>query len=453
MRTTTDYKFEVSISEKGYDHKPNRTTETPYLHFTKQTVDVDDFLNYMFEGHCYTPVYSSDSFSMSSKTDNNYRYSYLVSIDIDHTQVPMNDMVDKLEYKPTLAYTSCNDGKDGEYKYRLVYCFDDKIEGIGEYYNYVYSILNSNKLGIDDIDKRSLKASQYYNGNGTQTFDFAVTDIVYNKDDFRLFYKDYYSLSCTGIRNKEDKSIIENHTYNTPYNIHLNDTFHDVDEEFESDYWNMKMEDILSKYVDIYPNMEHTPLEIPDDDTPYIIYPHGYIEIRRWWRKRLDGKPIKIKDGEGRRRKLFLNGIIRRLINPNITFDNLLYNLLYELLFFISNYDADNIIGKREIYQIAQDVMKKDMTKYENLRGSHKRFMVNPNFCIKHGLSKNEVKSMAAKMIRYNQIGELYDNSLTDKENLEIMKENGLDISPITLKRWRNENGITKYKKRTEKPL
>ena len=42
-------------------------------------------------------------------------------------------------------------------------------------------------------------------------------------------------MSCTG---KEDKSIIENHTYNTPYNIHLNDTFEN--EEFENDYWNMK---------------------------------------------------------------------------------------------------------------------------------------------------------------------------------------------------------------------
>ena len=210
----------------------------------------------------------------------------------------------------------------------------------------------------------------------------------------------------------------------------------------------MKMEDILEKYIRVYPNLEHTPLEIPDDDAPYIIYPIGYIEIRRWWRKRLNGMPIKIKDGEGRRRKLFINGIIRRLINPNITFDNLLYNLLYELVNYVSNYDADNVIGKKDIYYIAQDVMKKDMANYENLRGSHKKFMVNPNYCIKHNLTKNEVKSMAAKMIRYNMIGELYDCSKTDMENVVVMKENGMEkISVSTLKRWRKENGIIKYKK------
>lgn len=439
MKITNDYKLDVCLSEKRYDHKPDRETEVPKLRFHQTITNIEGLTNAISMGYCYAPIFERNTFDMHHKYATDFRYSFFVSIDVDHVQVDMNSMIDGLEYKPTFAYTSCSNGEDGKYSYRLIYCFFDKLEGVDEYYSFVNAILESNGLNIKDIDHRSREAERYYNGNGCGNIEVCTTNIIYYKEDFKEFYNHYH-------REIKDKSINENHTYNNTHNIHLNDTF-------ESDYWNMKMEEFLSKYNNVYPNMEHTPLEIPDDDTPYIIYPHGYIEIRRWWRKRLDGKPIKIKDGEGRRRKLFLNGIIRRLINPNITFDNLLYNLLYELLFFISNFDADNIIGKREIYQIAQDVMKKDMTKYENLRGSHKRFMVNPNFCIKHGLSKNEVKSMAAKMIRYNQIGELYDNSLTDKENLEIMKENGLDISPITLKRWRNENGITKYKKRTAKPL
>lgn len=438
MKTTNDYKFEVSISDTGFDHKPNRETEVPKLRFTKMTIDVDGFLEYMFEGRCYAGIYSVDNFGMGQKTDRNYCYSYLVSIDIDHSSISMNDTISGLKYKPTLSYTSCNDGLNDEYKFRLVYCFEDKIEGVEDYYNIVYSILEANGLSIDDIDKRSLKASQYYNGNGTESFDFSEYDMVYSKDDFTGYYKDYYELY--------NKSAIENHTYNTTYNIHLNDTFEDS--QFEDDFWKMRMEDVLYKYINVYPNLEHTPLEIPGDDTPYIIYPIGYIEIRRWWRKRLNGMPIKIKDGEGRRRKLFINGIIRRLINPNITFDNLLYNLLYELVNYVSNYNADNVIDKRVIYNIATDVMNKDMAKYENLRGSHKTFMVNPNFCVKYNLTKNEVKSMAAKMIRYNKIGELYDCSKTDMENVAVMKENGMErISVSTLKRWRKENGIAKYKK------
>ena len=205
---------------------------------------------------------------------------------------------------------------------------------------------------------------------------------------------------------------------------------------------------MLSKYVDVYPNLEHTPLPDVDDDTPYIIYPTGYIEIRRWWRKRHDGKPIKIKDGEGRRRKLFINGIIRRLINPQITFDNLLYNLLYETVYYISNFDAENVVDKKVIYNIATDVMKKDLTDYEHLRHMpHKEYTTNPNYCVQHNISRNALKGTVGKMIRSQKIGELYDCTMTDKENMEVMKTNGLDISLITLKRWRKENGIAKYKK------
>ena len=432
MKTTTDYKFEVCISDKGYDHKPDRDNEVPNLTFHQTTTNVEGLANAVSKGYCYAPIFELRKFDMDHKHAKDFRYSFFVSIDVDHVQVNMNSMVDALEYKPTFAYTSCSNGENGEYSYRLIYCFFDKLEGVDEYYSFVYAILKSNGLSIKDIDYRSREAERYYNGNGCGNIESYITNIIYDKEDFRDYYIQYH-------RPIKDKSINENHTYNTHYNMFLNDTF-------EYDYRNMKMEDVLAKYIDVFPNMEHTPLQEVDDDTPYIIYPIGYIEIRRWWRKRLNGKPIKIRDGEGRRRKLFINGIIRRLINPQITFDNLLYNLLYELVYYHSNYGADNIIDKKEIYKIATDVMNKDMSNYERLRGSHKKFIVNPNYCIKYGLSKNEVKNMASKMIRYNKIGELYDCSQTDKKNLEIMKENGLKVSLSTLKRWRKENGITKYK-------
>ena len=88
------------------------------------------------------------------------------------------------------------------------------------------------------------------------------------------------------------------------------------------------------------------------------------------------------------------------------------------------------------------------MTKYDCLKGTDRRFMVNPRYCEKYGMNKKQVRNIAMKMIRNQGIGELYDCSLNDNQNLEIMKQHGLDISPSTLKRWRKENGITKYKKK-----
>jgi hypothetical protein len=456
MKTTDDYKFEVSISDQSFERKPI-DNEIKYLRFTKQTVDVYDFLNLMLEGHCYTGVYSYDSFGMKQKNNINFRCSYLVTVDVDHSKETMNEMIDRLEFKPTCAYTSYSDGLDGDSRFRLVYCFDEKIEGKEEYWNYVYTVLAANGLELDGkvIDEKSREAIQYYNGNGSANFDFAVSDIIYCKNDFNLYYKDYYILYNTTSNNNilYNKSVNKNYNINPNNNIHLNDTFEN--EEFENDYWNMEDGDILYKYMNVYPNLEHTPLEIPDDDTPYIIYPKDYIEINKTvpvGNKTIgvtEGCKLKRKDGQGRRRTLFWNGVLRRLINPQITFDNLLYNLLFEFYHYMTNYKAENKIGRRDIYQIAVNVMKQDMTKHEHLRNRpHKHFTTNPNYCAKHNTTRNKIKGTAGKMIRHKQIGELYDCSKTVMENVKIMKEYGLErISESTLKRWMKDNGITKYKK------
>ena len=436
MEITNDYRFWVSISKQKFDHKPNRQTEVGKITFTRIYPTVENFAELIAKGYCYTTVFNSATFTMGEKTDKNFSYSSFVSIDVDHSDSDMCSMIDGLEYKPSLAYTSCSDGVDGKYSYRLIYCFQDKLESNQEYSNYVYTLLEANKISIDEIDKRSLKASQYYNGNGCDNIKLNITNIIYNKNDFKDYYKEYNINS--------NKSINLTHNTHTSTIMCYNDTF--INKDFENDYWNMKMEDILNKYSDVFSNIEHTTLPIVDDDTPYITLPKDYIEIRRNWRKE-DGNTAKIKDGEGRRRKLFFNGILRRLIVPSITFDNLLFNLLYELVYYISNYNADNIIDKKEIYLIAKNVMKADITKYEGLKGTDRRFIVNPKYCEKYGLNKKQVRNIACKMFRHHSIGELYDCSMTDKENLEVMKENGLKVSLATLKRWRKENDITKYKK------
>ena len=181
MEITHDYKFWVSLSNQKFDHKPNRETEVGKLRFTRIQTDVEGFAYGIAKGYCYAPVFRDATFSMNEKTDRNFTYSSFVSIDIDHATVDMNTMVDGLEYKPTISYTSCSNGRDDKYSYRLIYCFADKIEGTREYSNYVYTILNANQISIDDIDKRSLKASQYYNGNGCGNIDIKVSNIIYSK--------------------------------------------------------------------------------------------------------------------------------------------------------------------------------------------------------------------------------------------------------------------------------
>ena len=81
------------------------------------------------------------------------------------------------------------------------------------------------------------------------------------------------------------------------------------------------------------------------------------------------------------------------------------------------------------------------------MRGSKREFIVNPTYCAKYGKNKRQVINETGKQKRDQAIGELYDLLLTDKENLKVMEENGLDISTSKLQRWKRENGISRYRR------
>jgi hypothetical protein len=222
----------------------------------------------------------------------------------------------------------------------------------------------------------------------------------------------------------------------------------------------MAIADLIYKYVNVYPNIQETPLPIVSEDIPYIEYPDSYTCIRRRWIpfevNRTNGEKIgtitkirRIKDGEGRRRKLFLNGILRRLItNDAISYDNLLFNLLSEFYHYYEHKDID----KLTIKNIANHVWRENIHKYEGLRGADHKFKVNQLYCEKYGLRPKQVRQIAMKQYTDEKIGELYDCLLTDNENIQIFKKHGLNISAKTLQRWRKENGITKYRKKGTTP-
>lgn len=235
---------------------------------------------------------------------------------------------------------------------------------------------------------------------------------------------------------------------------------HFSDIEFINDFWNMKYVELLEKYKDVYYIFESTPLDFSNDDVPYVLLPQNYIEIKRYWLNEKvyneDGDIIgntskirKIKDGNQRKKKLFLNGILRRLMIQDLSFEHLLTNLVYELYYFIEN--SKDKIEKKDLFNIAKNVIESDLTKYNNLTKEDKReFIVNPYYCTKYNVSKKVARNIAKKELNYQRIGELYDCTLTDKQNLEVFKEYGVEISLRTLKNFRKDNNIIKNKKQNK---
>lgn len=430
MINSSNFTFEVSYSTSSYDSKPS-SDQIKFMHFEMSKTNVDEFVNKISSGYSYCAVYNNDDFGMSQKKDSNFAYTQVISVDVDKTTTSLNEALKMLKTTPTVAYNTFSNGHNDLYCYRFVYVFQEPIESIKEAKLYTIALnqIVSDELNIK-TDSNACKVSQYF--NGTNDSNVFVRDCVYELDDFNI----------DDIK-VQSKCIQEEH-----HNIGLTCTFEN-DTTLIKDFWNLKLTEFLYKYDSIMPNIQNSKLEIPSEDEPFIDIPSDYREIKRYWYLLVDEKGHKldyirkIRDGEGRRKKLFINGIIRRLINPKITFENMLHNIVWEFVTYMVN--DGNKITKAILFSIVQDVMKTDMTRYSELGKTTRKWMVNPNFSTKHNMSKREVINKF-KHNKKQYIGEYYDASLTDEQNIKAMKEYGFEVSLRTLKTWRKENNITKYK-------
>ena len=433
IKTKLNMFFEIELTKDYYVGKPTEK-DIKQMKYELKEVNQDSFSYFIQEGYCYTSVMKDDH-----RSKDNFIQTNIITFDIDDCEVNMEDALKGLSIKPYICYTSPSNGLEGKgYRYRLIYCLEEPITKREDYYVYARSLEDQLALQSiigDCVDNRSYYPEQYWNGcrgcniflNHSNNNILSYNDILLNNN----YRKDYHSRTSSSNSTK----VSVKHNKKQQNILCVSDTFMD-------DYWNMTYQDLLTKYIDVYENIMATPIEYNEDD-PIVYYPENYYEIRRPWYK-VNGETYKLKDGNQRRKTLYTNGIIRRLINPDITFDNLLYNLVFEFQYYYIN--NGNKIDKKILYGIAMNVMEAEIDESLMRKGRPRyNFFINPLYCQKHGMKAKQVLGKVNNKKQY--IGEFYDFTKTDKENIEIMKEYGLVISKPTLDRWKKENGIKKYKK------
>lgn len=446
-----DGKILVSVSTEQVENKDSDIWKT--LHYRKTEIRLSKLTELIKQKYAFCGVFDDEEITQLQKTKSNWVGAFIVPIDLDERKLNYTqflELIKESDIVPNLAYRTANDGTKGN-RYRLLYCFDEMITNEALYKQIYDGIIRK----IDELTSDKNKD----NCGGVITQSFAGSDKIED-----IFYNDFYysvkwvkeifgistlNISDRHLREQEQKPIAKKRT--TKFD---NFDFFDYTlmyDEFANDYNKMRLMDLIQKYNTIYPNIESTPLKEENDDVAFIDIPNNYIEIKRYWfltENGLNNNKLptirKISDGMGRRKKLFLNAIIRRLINNNISFDNLLFNIICEFSYYMIN--DGNKITKKDLFEITQRAFNADLSKYKIMiiGNKEKKFVVNPLYCIKHNISKQSARNIAIKQRNANKIGELYDCSLTDKQNIEVMKTYGVEISIITLKRWKKENGLTK---------
>jgi len=438
MLANTDFTFNLNVSTGCYPYKkPEKAWAVQY---STQSLTLTQLEKLQREGKafCYNFKNVSDSGLVTAheKTLEGFDYTNVIFYDIDKMPYPMQEYIDRTTFKPSLAYTTISNGKEGKFGYRLLYAIREPIHSIEEFDSIYYAIAAANgftqRVYEDgtkyEFDYRRVNQQYYGGGRNSDTF---RTDIIYSVSDFSSFLeqgktlKEQISPSKSKNSKKQDSFPFQNNISSAQeeqaYCSHLESPFY-------SDLFSMSPKDFLIRYdregLDLYEAAIASELT-PSEDGKYWIYPEDYQEIKRNWGVNGEGKRCitKWQIGSGRKKRLYVTAQIMKHNVPDITKEELIYCLVRERYYFYTN--TDNNLNNKVLIQIADSALSH---KFALSPCKHPRFSINKEYWLQGNTTANAAKNIVRKEIKEEQVLSLYDFNLSVKDNLKVLKDNGIKV-------------------------
>ena len=386
---------------------------------------------------------------VTQKKNDNFDRANVVFVDVDDFNMEMKQFVCGLSKKPTIYYTTPSNlctSKGNKYRFRLCYVFNEDIpnaETLASTCKGIIKEIRKDYPTYPDQDSCGARPAQYMNGNGTPRCEVYSTDKVYTLSDF--------GASLVESAHHENRSVKES--------ANSNECVYPIkDKDFINDLFEIPPSDLIIKYRERYCYFDHSELTY---NNGYALIPENYQEIYRSWYQDVvtsnsgdirKVSVVKIKrDGDNRRKCLFVSALIRRKILPNITFEHLLYNLVAERQWYYDN--SDNTLNNQELMRIANNALNMEYEKI-NIKTKRKpsKFKVDKLYCSERGIKPKSMVGIVRRKLKDEEIGNLYDCSLSVKDNLAMLKANGIKIGLSRLYEFCDRNNIPRrpYKKPIE---
>ena len=399
-----DFLFNVNVSVDSYDSKKDAVESIATLElarknghkkkmsFLERTVSIDDFERYITSGYSYcgglfrfpndytetfttkdggkyetTPYYKDDSsLKAQFKADRNFTCGQVFSIDIDETRFNSPEKyVETLTLKPTFYYTSPSDDVNGKRKFRLVYIFEMLLNK--EAYDMATKALH---LQVENDTKEKIKDtcgerySQYFNGNKNAQI-WTTYNILIVSDLKRIIdennIKPEEKAENEGIFGKEIITGMETLGYD--------DFMHYNSLKYEY-YWSS---------IRFLPGEEYRVLEKGKD----------FVILFRWGEK--------FKDGEGRRKRLQKYACLRRIARPDVSPDELLFNLYVDRERFFDNSDGAITLDclKRKVEIAFSKTLEELREEFKGvIEKCPVKYLINPKVILKRAASNRARKDI-----------------------------------------------------------
>lgn len=428
------YTFDVSVSTFPIEDKNNCNFSK--IKYKREILTFTDFINKIEDGYSFCYCFNDNGrvFGQREKTINNFHHTNFIVFDIDHCGANIHEYLNRLPYKPTLAYTTTNDSKL-DHRFRLIYFLDFTIMKSVSFYKMVYYKLASHLeiySGFIMSDNCMKSPSQQFLGNPKKEITTVYNNILYELEDInKLSFNERYEKEMKGVKDTTNDSNVED--------IELN-----ISDEMKDDLNNMKDSEFLLKWKDRYFYQMETPVTY-DEDGIARLWDKDFYQIKNKFSK-VDGHTLQFKHGEKRRVILF-NMISTMLkINPKISDENLLFNTIVERYYFFDNVDGK--LNNAWLLNAIKNARINDMNGRNPIVPEKRIFKIQKSHFIDLINKWNEegkngmmvLTNKIRKKINIERVGALYDFNLSVKENLKWLAEQGIVVSQAKLYRLKKDN-------------
>lgn len=506
MRIDPNFTFAVSLSQESFADKVianamiGRSTDEKNTEIRKEygftrgvsyeriNVTPKTLLTFLTQGKCVCQLFNptrprkDGTFGTTDKRYENFAGAYCVFVDIDETKYQdMRDFINRLSLKPTFAYTSYSNKQPGKgARFRLCYVFSKPVKGIFHFRYLAHKVYEKIERDTQETihDKCGLSPAQYMNGTNKAAqniiFDefftgsiFDYSDFLCSDDDFiqylrrycdysvsqqRRYKRDIDSLLYSLCDDKERKTSDISYIYTTQamtddkkMNTHGCCSF---SERFVCDMERLSYEEFMQEYRHTIEYFWH---KEDNEGWTLMLTDYGYIEYQDvsdgyfslpYYRN-------KIKDGQGRRKKLYQRMCLRRVMRPDVLADDLLFNAYEDLnrLMDNSGKDGANIITVEELQRNVEDAMRLSLEEIEEEFAGMLATLRSKK--PKHGkiyrfgrVTTAAERNKAIKAVRWQEITDNYDWTQTPQENLKNLEAMGIDVGIATIYRYCKEHDI-----------
>ncbi len=463
MKNISNFRFRTSISREGYSNKEEarcclsfkdaKAINKEKMAFKEREVTIDEFVNYATNGYAFCnlfnrfdadtpewvqngkyrtkmyPVYRRGAnkgfFKLQFKSDVYFSGAQTIFVDVDYTNfTDIQEYINCLTYTPTIVYPSFSDNSEKKgvvsRRFRMVYVFEDMLDeyNFKQVTNTLYNQIEED-TNEDISDSCGCSFSQYM--NGTQSKEVYTSDFIYSASDFPVIEPEYQV-----VEEIVEEEKVEEKEVNQEYKV-SDEIYNDL---IYMDNYEMFVQKWYAKGLRYF-----TKTELDFGDKYYMLTEGTDYCKLNYFR-------YKVKDGEKRRRKLFLRAALRRLMKPDVTPDELYYNLIIDLFKFFDN--SDGVIDADCLRRKVEYSYKVDIDTIRTWNNNSTKFVINPDIAKEY---KYTAEGKARKEIKDNQIGEVFDREKTVKDNQIELAEKGIYFTTGRLYQWCRDNHIKPVKK------